>query len=66
MQESIDLLSARVEAQGGSQQQMAIQLQLTSQALAQAVKEQAALAQQMAVTGEVVARLVAGKIQTGY
>jgi plasmid maintenance system antidote protein VapI len=66
MQESIDLLSARVEAQGGSQQQMATQLQLTSQALAQAVKEQAALAQQMAVTGEVVAHLVAGKIQTGY
>jgi hypothetical protein len=30
------------------------------------VKEQATLAQQMAVTGEVVARLVAGKIQTDY
>jgi septation ring formation regulator EzrA len=54
VQESVDLLFTKMEAQEAAQHQMAMQVDLTSQAIAQANQEHQALAQQLATTTEVV------------
>jgi hypothetical protein len=63
MQESIDLLFSKLEAQEETQGQMAVQMELTAKAMTQSSQEQLALAQQLAATSEVVARLAIEKQQ---
>jgi hypothetical protein len=45
MQQSLNILSSKVEAQGASQHQMMAQLEITTQALAQSSKDQLAFTQ---------------------
>jgi hypothetical protein len=59
VQESVDLLFAKLKALEASQQRMATQVDLTAQAIAWANQEHQALAQQLATTTEVVTWLVA-------
>jgi hypothetical protein len=59
MQQSLDILSSKVEAQGVSQHQMMAQLEITTQALSRSSKDQLAFAQQLAATSDVIVRLVA-------
>jgi hypothetical protein len=72
LQESVELLHTKMEAQGNkleaqdsARQQMAAQMALTSQALSQFAKDQTMLVQQITVTREVVARLSVDKNHAG-
>jgi hypothetical protein len=60
MQRSIDLLCSKLESEEEVQHQMPAQLDIATQTLAQSSKDQAALAQQIAATSDLVARLAAG------
>jgi hypothetical protein len=57
MQGRMDLLLAKLETQGETQQQMFMQLDLTAQALTKYSQEQLVLAQQITATIDLVAKL---------
>jgi hypothetical protein len=61
IQKAVDLLVVKLEAHESVQHQMAAQMALTSQALAQSTKEHVALTQQVAATSDQVARLIADR-----
>jgi hypothetical protein len=58
MQQSLDLLSSKVEVQGASQHQMVAQLEITTQVRARSSKDQLAFAQQLLAASDVIVRLV--------
>jgi translation initiation factor 6 (eIF-6) len=68
LQESVELLHTKMEAQGNkleAQDSARQQMALTSQALSQFAKDQTMLVQQITVTREVVARLSVDKNHAG-
>jgi hypothetical protein len=65
MQVSIELLASKVDSQGETQQQMVAQMDITTQALTRSVKDWLTLAQQLAATRDMVARLAADRGQEG-
>jgi hypothetical protein len=61
IQERVNSLFSKLEAQDESQHQMSAQLNITTQAFVQFSKDHVALMQQMATTNDLVARLVVGQ-----
>lgn len=57
VQESLDLLFIQIEALGNSQQQMAVQMELTAKAVNQSTQGPLLLSKQLKATGDAVARL---------
>jgi methyl-accepting chemotaxis protein len=59
MQERIDLICSKLEAQDAVQQQITAQMNLTTHAIAQSSDERLKMAQQLAATSNMLAKLAA-------
>jgi hypothetical protein len=57
MHESINLICSKLQAHDAAQQQIATQMNLTTQAITQSLDEQLKMAQQLAAMSEMLARL---------